>query len=83
MILQCRNTVKVSIELPVASRHRRDMNEKLWKATLNPNKQQKQHKGCAHYTVQCRHTNQTMRLDPHVLSGSVLWDREIAGLNPC
>ena len=29
--------MKVSIELPVATRHRRDMTEKLLKATLNPN----------------------------------------------
>ena len=28
--------MKVSIELPVATRHRRDMTEKLLKATLNP-----------------------------------------------
>ena len=27
-------------ELPVATRHRRDMTEKLLQATLNPNKQQ-------------------------------------------
>ena len=32
--------MKVSIELPVATRHRRDMTEKLLKVTLNPNKQQ-------------------------------------------
>ena len=30
----------MSTELPVATRHRRDMAEKLLKATLNPNKQQ-------------------------------------------
>ena len=53
MILQWGNTIKVSIELPVATRHRRDMSEKLevlyypgseklLKATLNPNKQQQQ-----------------------------------------
>ena len=30
----------MSIELPVATRHRCDMTEKLLKATLNPNKQQ-------------------------------------------
>ena len=40
MILQWGSTIKVSIELPVATRHRRDMTEKLLKATLNPNKQQ-------------------------------------------
>ena len=37
MILQCGSTIKVSIELPVATRHRRDMAEKLLKATLNSN----------------------------------------------
>ena len=42
MILQGGSTIKVSIELPVATRHRSDMNEKLLKATLNPNKQQQQ-----------------------------------------
>ena len=81
MILQCCNTIKVSIELPVATRHHCDMTEKLLKAALNPNKQQQQHKGCAHYNVHSRHTNQTMRFDP--LSRSVLRDREIVGLNPC
>ena len=34
------STIKRSIELPVATRHRRDMTEILFKATLNPNKQQ-------------------------------------------
>ena len=82
MILQWRSTIKVSTELPVATRHRHDMAEKLLEATLNPNKQQ-QHKGCAHYTGHSRHTNQTLRFDPHVLSSSVLRDREIVGLNPC
>ena len=37
MILQVGSTIKVSIELPVATRHRRDMTEKLLKATLSPN----------------------------------------------
>ena len=37
MILKRGSTIKVSIELPVATRHRRDMTEKLLKATLNPN----------------------------------------------
>ena len=37
MILQRGSTIKVSIELPVATRHRRDMTEILLKATLNPN----------------------------------------------
>ena len=82
MILQCRKTIKVSTELSVVTRHRRDITEKLLKATLNPYKQQ-QHRGYAHYTVHSRHTNQTMRFDPHVLSSSVLRDREIVGLNPC
>ena len=31
--------MKLSIEIPVAIRHRRDMTEKLLKATLNLNKQ--------------------------------------------
>ena len=43
MILQWGSAIKVSIELPVATRHDRDMNEKLVKAVLNPNKQQQQH----------------------------------------
>ena len=42
MILQWGSTVKVSTELPVVTSHRRDMTEKLLKATLNPNKQQQQ-----------------------------------------
>ena len=76
--------MKGSTELPVATRHRRDMTEKLLKAMLNPNKQQQQeHKGCAHYTGHSRHANQTLRFDPHVWSSSVLRDREIVGLNPC
>ena len=37
MILQWGSTIKVSIELLVASRNRRDMTEKLLKATLKPN----------------------------------------------
>ena len=37
MILQCGSIIKVSIELPVATRHRCDMTVKLLKATLNPN----------------------------------------------
>ena len=40
MLLQGGSTIKVSIERPVATRHRRDMTEKLLKVTLNPNKQQ-------------------------------------------
>ena len=46
MILQWGSTIKVSIELLVATRHRRDMTEKLLKATLNPNKQQQQQHFC-------------------------------------
>ena len=37
MIFQWVSTLKVSIELPVISRHRRDMTERLLKATLSPN----------------------------------------------
>ena len=37
MILQWGSTIKVSTELPDATRHRRDMTETLLKATLNPN----------------------------------------------
>ena len=46
MILQCQwgSTIKVSIELPVATRHGHDMTEKLLKVTLNPNKQQQKGK---------------------------------------
>ena len=40
LILQWGSTIKVSKELPVATRHRLDTTEKLLKATLNPNKQQ-------------------------------------------
>ena len=37
MILQWGSTIKVSTELPVATRHRHDITEKLLKATLNLN----------------------------------------------
>ena len=37
LILQWGSTIKVSIELPVATRYRHDMTEKLLKVTLNPN----------------------------------------------
>ena len=40
MIIQWGSTIKVSMDLPVTTRHRRDMTEKLLKAMLNPNKQQ-------------------------------------------
>ena len=36
------STIKVSTELSVATRHRRDMTEKLLKVTFNPNKQQQE-----------------------------------------
>ena len=42
MILQWESTSKVSIALPVSTRHCRDMTEKLLKATLILNKQQHQ-----------------------------------------
>ena len=41
MIFQCGSTLKVSIELPATSRHRRDMTERLLKATLSPNQTNK------------------------------------------
>ena len=44
MMLPWGSTIKVNIELPVATRYRRDMTEKLLKATLNPNKQQREKK---------------------------------------
>ena len=37
VIFQWGSTLKVSIELPATSRHRRDMTERLLKATLSPN----------------------------------------------
>ena len=40
MILQWGSTINVSLELPVATRHHRDMTETLLKVTLNPTKQQ-------------------------------------------
>ena len=39
MILQRGSTVKLSIEVPASTRHRRDITEKLLKVTLNQNKQ--------------------------------------------
>ena len=42
MIFQWGSTLKVSIELPVTSRHRRDMTERLLKATLSLNQTNKQ-----------------------------------------
>ena len=52
------------------------MTEKLLKATLNPNKQQQQHKGCAHYTGHFRYTNQTMRFDPRFVQLSASGSRD-------
>ena len=40
MILQSGSNIKVSNELPVTTRHHRDMTEKLLKATSGLNKQQ-------------------------------------------
>ena len=40
MILQWGSTIKMSIEIPVATRHCRDMTENLLKATLKSDKQQ-------------------------------------------
>ena len=57
---------KVSFDLPVATIHRRDMTENLLKAMLNRTNKQQQHKGCAHYTGHSRHTNHTLRFDPHI-----------------
>ena len=37
VIVQWGSTLKVSIELPATSRHRRDMTERLLKGTLSPN----------------------------------------------
>ena len=42
MILQRGGTIKLSIELPVATRHRRDMIENLLKAIINSNKDKQQ-----------------------------------------
>ena len=63
MILNRCNTIKVSTELPVSTRHHCGMTEKLLKATLNSNNQQ-QHKDCAQFTGHSHHTNQTLRFDP-------------------
>ena len=41
VIFQWGSTLKVSIELPATSRHRRDMTEKRLKATLSPNQTNK------------------------------------------
>ena len=42
MIFQWSSSLKVTIELPATSRHRRDMTERLLKATLSPNQTNKQ-----------------------------------------
>ena len=52
MIFQWGSTIKVSIELAVATRHHRDMTEKLLKAMLNPNKQQIDLNIAKRYTLQ-------------------------------
>ena len=67
----------MSIELPVATRHRRDMTEKLLKATLNPNKQHNNTSDVLIILVIL-----VIQTRTHVLSSSVLRDREIVGLNP-
>ena len=72
MILQWRSTIKVSIELPVATRDRRDMKH-YWKRRKTRNKQQQQHKWCAHYTSHSRHTNQTLRFDPCLVQLGASW----------
>ena len=79
MMLQWSSTIKVSIELPVATRYRHDMTEKLLKAKLNWNKQQQQrHKGCAHYIILVFFVTQIRRwgLIPCFvqLSASESWD---------
>ena len=47
MIFQWGSTLKVSIELPVTSRHHRDMTERLLNAMLSPN-QTNNHVNCLH-----------------------------------
>ena len=44
MVCQCGSSLKVSIELPVTARHRRDIIEGLFKATLSLNKMKKKNK---------------------------------------
>ena len=44
MMFQWDSTMKVSIELPAATRQHRDMTEKLLKAKLNLNKQKQKSK---------------------------------------
>ena len=57
---------------------------KIVESDVKPEQTNKQqHKRCAHYTGHSRHTNHTLRFDPHVWSSSGLRDREIVGLNPC
>ena len=65
MILQWRSTIKVSIELPVATRHRRDMTENV-EGDVKP--EQTTTQGMCSLYCHSRHTNQTLRFDPHVLS---------------
>ena len=54
MILQWGSTIKVSLELPVTTRHHHDMTEKLLIATFNPNKQH-QHETCFTVFLQAPH----------------------------
>ena len=62
MILHWGSTIRVSIELPVSTRHHRDMTEKLWKAMLNPNKQQ-----------QCPNVNCLKKIMYNTLTVANLW----------
>ena len=81
MILQWGSTIKVSIELPVADRHCRDMTEKLLKVTLNRNKQQQQYWITALLTYKVQ-VHAIAELDPGTTSkneghtGTVLGNRE-------
>ena len=50
-IFQCGSTLKVSIELPATSRHRRGMTERLLKVTLSWNITKKQAKDGISSTV--------------------------------
>ena len=53
MIFQWGSTLKVSTELPTTTRHRRDMTERLLKATLSPNQTNKQVKVCLLAYAKC------------------------------
>ena len=73
MILQWGSTIKVSIELTVATRHRHNITEKLLKVTLNPNKQQQQHFKCilAHLSRRLTRWAYRMGLEPASVRPSV------------